>query len=293
MRVVVLVEDDSNVCGIEAEHGLSLYIEKGDSRFLFDVGKSGLFACNAEVLGISIESIDALFLSHGHYDHTGGLPKFMELNANAKVYGTPTTFRPYYSLRKNGVYENIGTPPFDVDKRFSERIVFNNGFLSTSDDIILFSDVKTDEFRSAANDTLFVRNHAESAFAVQEIDANSPCLYSQDCFEHEQSLILKTEKGRNILFVGCSHRGIVNIMNRSVEILGQAPDVAFGGFHLMIPSQGEPIPFETLDSIAERLSGWSTRYYTGHCAGRAAFERIQTILKDQISYFWAGDVFEF
>lgn len=292
MRILVLVEDSCSVDRIDPEHGLSLFIENSDKRYLFDVGKSGLFASNAEALGVSIESIDALFLSHGHCDHTGGLARFLELNSKANVYGTPLTFRPYYSLRKNGVYENIGTPAFDVDERFSERIVYNSGFLSVSDDVILFSDVKTDNLRSEANDALFMRKYGNFDSVIEENNSNSANLYCQDQFDHEQNLILTTETGRHILFVGCSHRGIVNIMNRCVEILGQAPDVAFGGFHLMIPSRGEPIPFDTLDRIAERLSGWSTRYYTGHCAGCVAFNRIQTILKDQISYFGAGEVFE-
>lgn len=117
--------------------------------------------------------------------------------------------------------------------------------------------------------------------------------YRPDRFLHEQHLIATTETGRKILFVGCAHRGIVSAMTRATEILGAAPDVAIGGFHLSIPSRGVPISEKTLDAIAERLRAWPTRYFTGHCSGRAAFERVQRTLGEQIAYFAAGSCREF
>ncbi|MBR5759607.1 MAG: MBL fold metallo-hydrolase [Thermoguttaceae bacterium] len=293
MRVVVLVEDSSKVEGVEAEHGLSLYIENGSRRILFDVGKSGLFARNAKTLGIAVNLVETLILSHGHCDHTGGLERFGELNADSKIYATLTTFRPYFSLRRGNVYENIGTPRFDADERFSDRIVFNEGFLKLPNGEILFSDVKTNELRSEANDALFSLASTESGNDDNKRDLTSDNLFRHDSFEHEQNLIVTTETGRNVLFVGCSHRGIVNIMVRCAEILGRAPDVAFGGFHLMSPSRGESIPLNSLDRIAERLACWPTRYYAGHCVGNEAFDRVQRVLRNQISYFGAGETFEF
>ena len=117
--------------------------------------------------------------------------------------------------------------------------------------------------------------------------------FRPDRFLHEQHLIATTENGLKILFVGCAHRGIVSAMTRATSILGAAPDVAIGGFHLSIPSRGIPAPERTLDAIAERLRAWPTRYFTGHCSGRAAFERVRRTLGAQISYFSAGDCFDF
>ena len=117
--------------------------------------------------------------------------------------------------------------------------------------------------------------------------------YRPDRFLHEQHLIATAETGRRVLFVGCAHRGIVTAMTRATEILGAAPDVAIGGFHLSIPNRGVPIPERTLDAIADRLRAWPTRYFTGHCSGRVAFERVRRTLGSQISYFSAGEIFEF
>ncbi len=133
----------------------------------------------------------------------------------------------------------------------------------------------------------------EKSSNFRESAAERSFEYRPDRFLHEQHLIATTETGRKILFVGCAHRGIVSAMARATEILGAAPDVAIGGFHLSIPSRGVPIPDETLDAIAERLRAWPTRYLTGHCSGRVAFERARRTLGEQISYFAAGDFFEF
>lgn len=116
--------------------------------------------------------------------------------------------------------------------------------------------------------------------------------YRPDRFLHEQHLIATTETGRKILFVGCAHRGIVSAMTRATEILGAAPDVAIGGFHLSIPSRGVPISERTLDAIAERLRAWPTQYFTGHCSGRVAFERVRRTLGARIAYFSSGTCFE-
>ena len=294
MRVVVLVEDTTGSDCVYAEHGLSLFIENGANRFLFDLGMTGLFARNAQTLGISVESIETLVFSHGHCDHTGGLSLFGELNSKANIYVTPTTFRSYYSLRAGNVFEDIGTPLFDVDERFLKRIVFNYGVLKLFDGTILFSDIKTNELLSEANEHLFMLDQRGQDISYSgRFDKCDSDLFRRDLFEHEQNLIITTETGRKVLFVGCSHRGIINIMLRCVELLGCPPDVAFGGFHLTTPSKDSPIPSETLDRIAERLAGWPTKYFVGHCVGQFAFDRIQRVLNNQVAYFRAGESFVF
>ena len=91
MRIVSLVENTSSK-GLPVEHGLSLYIETDRHRVLYDTGQTELFADNAEKLGVDLSSVDFCFLSHGHYDHSGGLKRFTALNGKAKIYMARSAF---------------------------------------------------------------------------------------------------------------------------------------------------------------------------------------------------------
>ncbi|MBR4105306.1 MAG: MBL fold metallo-hydrolase [Thermoguttaceae bacterium] len=287
MKIVVLYENSPSSPEFEAEHGLSFYVETSTRRFLFDFGATSVFLRNAERLGVDVSTVDAAFLSHGHRDHGGGLATFWEKNTKALVYASEKALQSYYSLRPTGEYADIGVR---VAPEFEARIVRTPtaATFALDAETILFSDGTSDppEFRSEGNATLFERFDAASEREGKRDE------YRPDRFLHEQHLIATTEAGRKILFVGCAHRGIVSAMTRATEILGAAPDVAIGGFHLSIPSRGVPIPDETLDAIAERLRAWPTRYFTGHCSGRVAFERAQRTLGSQIAYFAAGDCLE-
>ena len=86
MKIVTLIENLANRSGLIAEHGLSFYIETDKSKIIFDTGQSSLFLNNAKKLNINIEDVDALVLSHGHFDHTGGLYPFLEANKKAKIF---------------------------------------------------------------------------------------------------------------------------------------------------------------------------------------------------------------
>jgi len=107
MKIITLIENHVNSPGLVAEHGLSLYIDTGNKKILFDTGQSGLFIQNAQKLGIDIREIDLLVISHGHYDHTGGLYQFLEVNKKATVYAKKEIFTPKYS----GKTRFIGTQP--------------------------------------------------------------------------------------------------------------------------------------------------------------------------------------
>ena len=97
MTITSLLENTAARAGIAAEHGLSLYIETATRRILFDMGQTDLFARNAEALGIDLSRVDLAILSHGHYDHGGGLAAFLEINQTAPVYLTEAAFLPHYN----------------------------------------------------------------------------------------------------------------------------------------------------------------------------------------------------
>ena len=86
MRIVTLIENTPGDPRCACEHGLSLYLETHDHRLLMDTGSTGAFADNAEALGIDLTRVDTVVLSHGHYDHAGGLLRFAALNPGAPIY---------------------------------------------------------------------------------------------------------------------------------------------------------------------------------------------------------------
>ena len=100
MRIITLIENVINSGNLQAEHGLSLYIETDKQKILFDTGQSDMFIQNAHKLGVNIEDIDSLVLSHGHYDHTGGLYTFLEKNSKAKCMQNKTYLFPNIAAKR-------------------------------------------------------------------------------------------------------------------------------------------------------------------------------------------------
>lgn len=99
MRLAILMEDSEVQNGLYYEHGFSVYVETEHSRILVDSGASDKTWKNAEKMGIDLEAVDRLFLSHGHYDHSGGILEFNKINPNAQIYMHPRASLDYYNLR--------------------------------------------------------------------------------------------------------------------------------------------------------------------------------------------------
>ena len=116
MKITALMENTSSSPDIACEHGLSLYIEACGKKILFDMGQSDAFAQNAKRLGVDLAAVDVAILSHGHYDHGGGVLTFFEENDRAPLYVSERAFAQHY----NGTEKYIGLDP-RIEK--SERVV--------------------------------------------------------------------------------------------------------------------------------------------------------------------------
>lgn len=253
MKITVLTENTTK-CGLPAEHGLSLYIETNGNKLLFDSGQSDLFADNADRLGIDLSAVDLAVLSHGHYDHGGGLKRFLELNEKAKLYMSKYAFEPHYNGER---YIGLDTTLMD-----SDRIVTTDGETHIGDGLTLYgcSDMKT---------LLDL-----GAFGLTMLQNGK--LVPED-FRHEHYLLVR-ENGKSILFSGCSHKGVLNIVDRF------RPDILIGGFHL----SKHPLDDALID-YARRLDGYDTEYYTCHCTGESQYVFIKPYM-NRLHYLSTGDI---
>ncbi len=268
MKIKVLSENTSISNEYASEHGLSLFIQTSKHNILFDMGQGNLFAENAKKLDVDLSTVDVAFISHGHYDHGGGLGRFLEQNKKAKIYAHPKIFGDYYAKGLSNEMNYIG---LDKSLKRNSRIVFVDNFIKIDDELELFSKVKQREFNPFFNKFLYMKNG------------------ERDTFKHEQNLVINSEN-KSLLIAGCAHSGIVNIMNKYYEIKGSYPDFVIGGFHLYSNSSGESEKEERIIRLAHRLNEYDTVFYTGHCTGKYAFTVMKKIMKHKMINLSTGQI---
>ena len=272
MKLTALVENTSTQPELISEHALSLYIECNGYKILFDMGASDAFVRNAKVLGIDLNAVDFAVLSHGHYDHGGGLAAFLEVNDHAPVYVSRYAFE----LHFNKIGNNIGLDEA-VHERFGERLVFTDDYLRLNDGMELFSCNDREPAFPIDPFGLSCIHTMEPAIDVQN-PAHSATI--PEDFRHEQYLLIH-ENNKSILISGCSHKGVKNL------VTWFSPDVLVGGFHFF----KIPLAFsgkQRLSEAAEYLNRFPTDYITCHCTGVEQFEYLATQMP-RLRYLSAGD----
>lgn len=258
MIIKVLLENTTERPDMLIEHGLSLYIETERHKLLFDAGASGMFAQNALVMGVDLGEADIAILSHGHYDHSGGLRRFLDINDRAKVYVSRYAFDDYFS----GLDRYIG-----VDKALegNGRLILTGDYLKIDDELELFS--CNDSPRKTPADTY-------------DLNALRGGALMPDDFRHEQYLLIR-ERGKRVLVSGCSHKGVENIMGWF------HPDVFVGGFHFMnLDVQGSGK--EALLKAARDLNAYPATYCTCHCTGAGQYALMKEVMGEKLQYASCG-----
>jgi len=196
MKLITLIENTTCSTALSCEHGLSLYIEASGQKILFDMGQSDAFARNADVLGIPLDAVDYAVLSHGHYDHGGGMARFLEINAHAPVYVNQHAFEPHFNASGKDIGLDRALP--------KERIRFVGEAVALGPGITLHT----------------------VPFPPTDTAGMTTADGQPEDFRHEQYLLVE-EAGKRILISGCSHKGIVAIAEYF------RPDILIGGFHFM------------------------------------------------------------
>ncbi|PTQ84480.1 7,8-dihydropterin-6-yl-methyl-4-(beta-D-ribofuranosyl)aminobenzene 5'-phosphate synthase [Trichococcus patagoniensis] len=268
MIIKTLAENTAIADTFGTEHGLSLYIETSKHKLLFDLGASGLFAENAEKMGIDLAAVDTVIISHGHSDHGGGLETFLNLNTTAKIYVNKKAFEEHYSARPSGMAD-IGLNQHLLP---NERFVFVDDHLKLDEELELFAGVAVNRFYPSGNETLFMKQGSDLL---------------QDDFSHEHNLII-TDAGKTVLIAGCAHRGIVNIVEHFHSMKNAYPDFVIGGFHLYNRSKDQQEDPEVMRQIGEFLLTTKADYYTCHCTGLAPYNRLKEQMKEKIGYLATG-----
>lgn len=273
IEITTLIENNPDNTGeLHHEHGLSLLIEVDGIKVLFDTGQSGRFIENAEILHKELEHLDYVIISHGHYDHSGGLKNLIN-----KIHTLPNLiveegyFKPKYKKVEPEGYKYIGAP-FDKEYVSLNKIPLKEvkeEVLQLNDRLYLFSHFQRVTDFEKRNESLLLR------------DGDS---YIPDDFEDEIVLGIKTSKGL-VVIAGCSHAGIVNILKTITQKTGLPIYGLIGGTHLV---EADDVriqkTIETFKEMDIQLIAVS------HCTGENGIRHIQSELKEQFLFNNTGSV---
>lgn len=248
------------------EWGLCIYIEHEGHKILLDTGGSGKFAENAKMLDISLEEVEYGVLSHAHYDHADGLAVFFEKNVKApfylrdgaaeNCYGKKWIFHKYVGIKKGTL------------QKYQNRIVYAKGDYELFPGAYLIPHKTPGLEKIGAKANMYVKNERT---------------WCPDAFSHEQSLVLRTEKGL-VIFNSCSHGGADNIIKEVAETFpGESIYALIGGFHLFASTEAD------VRALAGRIRATGIqKVLTGHCTGKRAYAILQEELGECVTQMYTG-----
>jgi 7,8-dihydropterin-6-yl-methyl-4-(beta-D-ribofuranosyl)aminobenzene 5'-phosphate synthase len=258
------------------EHGFSAFIETDRGNYLFDTGSGHSIVPNSLILNKDLRSIQKIFLSHGHFDHTGGLPEVLKLKGKVDVQAHPNVFSDRIAVHKEDERERKRFVGIPYKKGYLESLgahfVLNVAFTEVEKGIFLTGEVPRKTSFEKPDPRLFT-----------EIDGKTV----QDTFPDDQSLILVSEKGL-ILILGCAHSGMINIIHHVMDKTGKETFYAIlGGTHLdfLTPGQLE-------ESITFLKKMKIEKIGLSHCTGMRAACRLHQEFGDRFSYGCVGSVLE-
>ena len=254
----------SAVPGVTPEHGLSIYMETEKHRLLMDTGASPLTWENAAHLGVDLSSVDTVIISHGHYDHAGGLLSFSRENPGAQIYMQKSADGDFYHRdRYIGIDKEIlGLPGLHLLE----------GDLRIDEELSLFTNITGRRLWPRANRSLTIKRNG---------------VMEQDPFTHEQCLVVKSG-GKQVLFSGCAHNGILNTLDRFHELYEGEPDLILGGFHTIKKQPYTEEEVRELEETARILKELPGRCITGHCTGENALSIMGSVMGEKLVRLYAG-----
>jgi len=281
LKITTLIENRGSTTnpGLTSEWGLSLHIEFNNHSILFDTGASGAFVDNAEHLSIKVDSVDVAVLSHHHFDHGGGLERFFELNSNARVYLAAAPNGECYIKIMGFLKKYIGLDRAIMDDH-RERFEIVDKPTEILSGVFIFPKIIDTHPKPLGNKQLYVKTEGK---------------LSSDDFSHEIVMAIK-ENEKLVIFTGCSHNGILNMIDTVVkEFEGVPIKAVIGGFHLV---SSPPFNFmagkrEDVENIGKAVLNYPVEMtYSGHCTGKKAFNVLKSVMGDRIKDMQTGSSFD-
>ncbi len=256
------------------EHGLSFLIEYGDETILFDTGQGLALANNAISMGADLKKTDTVVLSHGHYDHTGGLKTLMNLGAKYDLIAHPDVFSEKLAMHPKLGFIPIGIPlKRDSLEESGVRIKLDSGPVDVAKGVTATGEIPMITEYEKIEPMLFVREGGKEI---------------PDPLADDQALIIEADEGLVVLF-GCAHRGIINTLKRIKEITGKGTvHTILGGLHL------ERAPEAQIEKSIEALGEYELRsIQPAHCTGVRAVAPLMRAFGGRVAPCTVGNILIF
>lgn len=275
VKITTICENRTPRSGLLGEHGLSMLLETRGKKILFDTGAGTTLACNAARLGLDLTRLDAVALSHGHYDHTGGLKWVLgtQVPATLAVYGHPDMLSEKYASRNGGAPEYIGVPWKRADmEALGARFCLDRGPADLGGGI-----TSTGEIPRAPRAA-----EPEPYFLVREGGH-----FAEDRLLDDQALVVECSAGL-IVLLGCAHAGLIETLQHVLSLAGRKRIYALlGGTHLL------GAPEDRLNEIVAALRLLGPELVAPcHCSGMRATVALHRAFGEKCLPHQAGSVFE-
>jgi len=274
VRITILVENTTPMPNLIGEYGFACLVEVDGRKILFDTGSSKALLANSSALGIDLGQIGEVFVSHGHYDHTGGLLPLLEEHGSKRIYAHPHFLFPKLIPLKNGRIKEIGTPfaHSQMEKAGAEFILADS-FTAIGPDLYTSGEIPH-------------QNDFEDVGGNFKVEVNGQV--EDDLLTDEMVLIIDHPQGL-IIISGCGHAGLINIMAHAMRMTGKEKVLAYiGGTHLMTASA------ERLDRTIIALKAYNIdKLIVAHCTGFYAAARLYCEMGDMVVKAETGMTFQF